>query len=506
MLVSQRPRAPAPPARVGAARRVPAPARLSRPIPVAALALAPEASPPVIFEAAPPPPAPAAPAPYAPDAATVLAGLGLGRAAVARLLARATALRRRGRRRAPAGPSAGDVDSAGRALLRAGLKLCDLGNALDRAPGLLNEQAAVLDARVAALALALPRTGVAAVVGHRPAALCATPAAAALAAGLSALAAAGASRGDLGRLARAAPAALWAAPGRVEAAAAALGAAGIPADKIGAMLCASPHALLLGGSAASSGAGPSSARAAAAAALAGAGLAEAAVDAALAAEPALLTVDPSRLSSVLDALVGAGVGGADAAALVAAWPRVLLKSPADVGAKARFATQFLGCPPRALARSPALVFNRRLPTVLAPRFAFVKDRAPALAARVAPATLLRSSDADFAAQCGASAAEYEEFKAWWAAGVGGELAASLEAAGVPAARARPRRGTTRRPKKGANGGAGAAAAAAPTPASAPAPTPRAANNPARRRAPAAIQDASLDAVARLRTKRGGAEG
>jgi hypothetical protein len=189
------------------------------------------------------------------------------------------------------------------------------------------------------------------------------------------------------------------------------------------------------------------------------------VDAALAAEPRLLTTPPARAAAVLDALIAAGVGGANLAALVAAWPRILTKVPADVGAKARAATGLLGCPPSSLARSPALLFQRRLPTFLAPRFAFVKERAPALAARVAPATLLRGTDADFEATVGAAPGDYAAFKAWWDAEFGAALAARMSRSGaggaVVSAAAPARKRRPRRPPVRAARQAPPAAAAAP---------------------------------------------
>ena len=432
-IVRARPLAPAPRRRTAATLAADAVAEPSASVePPEAVASAQQAS-------QPPPPADG----YAPDAATLLLGLGLPRAAAARLLGRAAALRRRGRRRTPPPPSADDVDGAGRALLGAGLKLSDLGDALARAPGLLNEPAPVLSARVAELASSLPKSAVAAVISFRPSALCAPATMRGLAEGVAALRAAGATPADLGRLAASTPAALWADPSAVLAAVDELAAAGVDAASAPRVLCGAPHALLLATGAAAAASSP---RDAVAATLAGAGLDRGAIDAVLTAEPELVALPPARAAAVLDALVAAGVGGADLAALIVAWPRILTKDAADMGAKARAATALLGCPPRALARSPRNLFNRRLPTVLAPRFAFVRERAPALASRFAPSTLARVTDAEFEDLCCAAPGEFAAFRDWWTAEYGPALAAKLAAAGVRVARE--------------GGGAGAAASAA----------------------------------------------
>lgn len=65
-------------------------------------------------------------------------------------------------------------------------------------------------------------------------------------------------------------------------------------------------------------------------------------------------------------------------------------SAAEVQTKLRFATELLEGQPERLALSPRLLFCSSLPDRIGPRFAFVK--AHGMAAGLAPATLLKSTD------------------------------------------------------------------------------------------------------------------
>ena len=104
----------------------------------------------------------------------------------------------------------------------------------------------------------------------------------------------------------------------------------------------------------------------------------------LRAEPSLVARTPEELDAVAAALASAGVAGSTAAAggpcssdlalLVEAWPRILTKKAADVGVKARLATEVLGASPRALARSPRLLFDRSVSGSIGPRFAFYRAK------------------------------------------------------------------------------------------------------------------------------------
>lgn len=320
----------------------------------------------------------------------------------------------RGSRRAPSTPTAADVDAAAKALLDVGFRISEVAAAMERAPGLLNASPGGIERRAASFlqasssspdeaekaaaaaattsrtapppSPAIFRSTLVRILRHRPAALCARSAEKGLRASLAALRSLGATPRSLSRLAREDPSAFWRRPADFFAAAEALsaGIAGCPAKVIPRLLCEHPRALLGPAAPSSSLSCGSSSSSAAAAAVARAldwlrspplSLPPERAAAVLAAEPALVARERDELDAVAAALASAGVSGSeDLAALVEAWPRILTKKAADVGVKARLATEVLGAAPRALARSPRLLFDRSVSGSIGPRFAFYRAR------------------------------------------------------------------------------------------------------------------------------------